>query len=172
MIALRPVRHSAMICTLGVVALALLALGGPSRPILIYNASASAPVGLYRVLPARPVRLGDLVLASTPGTVRSLAAERGYLPGSVPMVKRVAALSGDTVCAMSGAVTIDGRRVADQLLADRRGRPLPVWSGCRILDDDEAFLLMEDAPDSFDGRYFGPVRTSAIIGTLEPLWIW
>jgi type IV secretory pathway protease TraF len=31
-------------------------------------------------------------------------------------------------------------------------------------------LLMPGVPASFDGRYFGPIRASAVIGKLVPLW--
>ena len=155
---------------LGLGAAGLPLLGRPA-PLLIYNASASAPIGLYRVRPADPIRRGDLVLARTPPSVRRLAAERGYLPESVLLVKRVAATVGDTVCARDRAVTIDGRHVAEQLAADADGRPLPAWTGCRTLGPDEIFLLMADVPDSFDGRYFGPVPASAVIGRLVPLWL-
>lgn len=161
-----------------ILALGLLGLGaiglplvGRPAPLLIYNASVSAPIGLYRVRSADPIRLGDLVLARTPLSVRRLAAERGYLPETVPLVKRVAALSGDSVCVRDRAVSIDGRHVADQLTADTAGRPLPVWTGCWTLGPDEIFLLMADVPHSFDGRYFGPVPASAVIGRLVPLWL-
>ena len=155
---------------LGLGAIGLPLLGRPA-PLLFYNASASAPIGLYRVLPADPIRRGDLVLARTPPSARRLAAERGYLPETVPLVKRVAAMAGDAVCVRDHAVSIDGRHVADQLAADAEGRPLPAWAGCRALEPDEIFLLMAEVPDSFDGRYFGPVPASAIIGKLVPLWL-
>lgn len=114
---------------------------------------------------------GAVASARTPDSVRRLAAERHYLPADVPLVKRVAALDGDTVCAADHAVTIDGRHVADQLPADRLGRPLPAWNGCRTLGPADIFLLMEGVPDSFDGRYFGPVPANAVIGKLVPLWL-
>lgn len=156
--------------SLGLGLIVLTALGRPA-PLVIYNASASAPLGFYRVLPVGMLRRGDLVLARTPNSVRRLAAERAYLPANVPLVKRIAALDGDTVCALDRAVTIDGRHVAVQLAADRLGRPLPAWTGCRTLGPDEVFLLMEGVPDSFDGRYFGPVPARAVIGKLVPLWL-
>ena len=53
---------------------------------------------------------------------------------------------------------------------DRRGRSLPVWKGCRTLRAGEVFLLNANVPDSFDGRYFGPVSATAITGRAEPLW--
>src|SRR5215510_3209158 len=70
---------------LGLIGLAALAR---QAPWLVWNASASAPIGLYRVLSGNAVR-GDLVLVRTPNSVRQLAAERGYLPATVPLVKRI-----------------------------------------------------------------------------------
>jgi type IV secretory pathway protease TraF len=89
----------------------------------------------------------------------------------VPLVKRIVAVRGDTICAAGNAIFINGGLVADRLATDRLGRPLPSWSGCQLLDNDEVFLLMKDVADSFDSRYFGPIPTTAIIGRLVPLWI-
>jgi len=154
---------------LGLGLIGLATLGRPA-PWLVWNASASAPIGLYRVLPGKPIR-GDLVLVRTPSSVRQLAAERGYLPQNVPLVKRVAALDGDIVCAADDVISVNGRVVAERLARDRLGRPLPTWSGCHLLDGGKAFLLMKGRTDSFDSRYFGPVTTAAIIGRLAPLWV-
>ena len=141
-------------------------------PLIVYNPSASAPLGFYRVHPDEPISKGDLVLAHLPEAAARLAANRGYLPLSVPVVKRVAALAGDLVCADSGIVVLNDRVAADTLLIDREGRPLPAWHGCRVLTPDEVFLLTEDVPASFDGRYFGPISSSSVIGKLVPLWTW
>ena len=159
------------LCCLGLGLAGFTTLNRPS-PVIIYNATASAPIGFYWVLPANPIRRGDLVLANTPESVRRLAAERGYLPEDVRLVKRVAGLDGDIVCTRDRAVTIDGRHVGDQRVSDGQARPLPAWSGCRPLGPGEFFLLMEGVPESFDSRYFGPVSTDAVIGKLTiPLWI-
>jgi len=152
----------------GLAALGFAALADPA-PRLVWNASASAPLGLYWTSHTTPSR-GDFVLAEPPPQVRRLVVARGYLPDGVPLVKRVAALGGDRVCALDDAVSIDGRIIAERLDRDRCGRPLPHWTGCRVLADDEFFLLMTGVPGSFDGRYFGPVRRAAIIGRLAPLW--
>lgn len=155
----------------GISGLALIGIAsfGRTAPYLIYNVTPSAPVGFYRVGPALPLQRGDLVLARTPDSVRALAAERGYVPATVSLVKRVAALDGDIVCSLNRAVTINGRHVADQLATDGSGRPLPVWTGCQRLRRNDIFLLMESVPASFDGRYFGPISVAAIIGKLVPL---
>ena len=155
----------------GGLAIALLGAGFlRPAPRLIYNATASAPVGLYRVLTGAPLQRDDWVLAQTPASVRGLAAVRGYLPAGVPLIKRLAALPGDTVCVAAEIVSIDGTVVARRLAADRRGRRLPGWSGCHVLGVSEVFLLTAAAPDSFDGRYFGPTPASDVIGRLVPLW--
>ncbi len=140
-----------------------------SQPRLIWNATASAPVGLYW-LRAHEFRRGDLVLVQPPLRVATLAAERHYLPYGVPLVKRVAGTAGDTICAENHKIQINGSTVATALERDVRGREMPSWEGCRYLQT-EVFLLMSDAPDSFDGRYFGPVPATAVIGPLTPLWI-
>ena len=163
--------HCLFAATVGVISLGVSSLTHPA-PWLVWNASASAPLGLYWITHAQVVSRGDLLLAEPPDPAHRLAAERGYLPIDVPLVKRVAALPGDIVCSAGVAVTINGRQVAERLSADSRGRALPTWEGCRVLQSGEVFLLMEGVPDSFDSRYFGPVAATAIIGRLVPLWTW
>ncbi|MGX8009624.1 S26 family signal peptidase [Mesorhizobium sp. ORM8.1] len=153
------------------IALGLIAFGplaNPS-PFLVWNASASAPAGLYRVVAGAPAR-GDLVLAGAPDAIAGLAAERGYLPNGVPLVKHIAALPHERVCAFNEAIIIGGKIVARRLATDTQARPLPWWSGCRALADDEFFVLNGEVLRSFDSRYFGPVRAANIIGRLAPLW--
>lgn len=160
-------------------AIALLALCAASPPIasllwrppvlLVWNISSSAPVGLYRLHPRDPVRPGDMVVSRTPEPVRTLAAERHYLPANVPLVKRVAASRGDHVCAAGRSISINGRRVARRQERDGAGRPMPWWNGCRHLRRGE-YLLLTDSPLSFDGRYFGVSRATDILGRTELLW--
>lgn len=138
-------------------------------PHLVWNASASVPVGLYLVLSGKPSR-GDLVLVHTPDSVRQLAAERGYLPANIPLIKRIAAAGGDIVCATGNVIFINGHAAAGRLVRDRIGRLLPGWSGCHLLDSGEVFLLMRGVTDSFDSRYFGAIPATMIIGRLAPLW--
>lgn len=152
--------------------LGLIGLASLARPApwLVWNASASAPIGLYRVVSDNAAR-GDLVLVRAPESVRQLADERHYLPSRVPLVKRIVAAGGDNVCAADNAIFINGRLVAERLTTDRLERPLPSWSGCHLLNKDEVFLLMKGIAESFDSRYFGPIPTAAIIGRLVPLWV-
>ncbi len=153
-------------------AIAIVGLAAPlsKMPRLIWNATASAPVGLYEVRSQATFARGELVLFRPPQWVRIFAAARGYLPDTVPMAKRIAAQNGDIVCRERDAITINRHVVAHALFADRDGRPLPAWSGCRRLGESEIFLLMDSVRASFDSRYFGPVPTTEIIGKLVPIW--
>lgn len=143
----------------------------PPDPVLIWNASPSAPLGLYRVTAAHRPRRGDLVAIRTPEPLAGFLAENGYLPARLPLLKHVAAVAGQRVCRDGRQLTIDGQTSVRALGRDRRGRPLPVWAGCYQLGPSEFFALNPTAPDSLDGRYFGPLPTSAVIGIAHPLWL-
>ena len=146
------------------------ALFHPS-PRLIWNASASVPVGLYRVRPAETLHVGELVIAMPPEPLASYLADHGYLPEGVPLLKHILALAGHTVCRTGDTITIDGATVGRALASDWRGRKLPIWQGCQALSAGTVFLMNEQSAHSLDGRYFGPVATSAIVGRAVPLWI-
>lgn len=122
---------------------------------LIYNASASAPIGLYW-LDNRPIERGDYVLVRVPERVRNLVEERQYLPPDVPLLKRVVGMNGDRICRQSDEISVNGSVVAFAKRRDGQGREMPMWHGCHILTERSVFLL-QDHPQSFDGRYFGPV---------------
>jgi type IV secretory pathway protease TraF len=53
---------------------------------------------------------------------------------------------------------------------DRLGRILPGWEGCRHVADHEVFLMNWQSENSLDGRYFGLLPTSTIVGRADPLW--
>ena len=152
--------------TLIVTAVPVLALGLASvvslPKKLIYNASASALLGLYW-LDDQPIKRGDFVLVQVPMRVRTLVEERGYLPSEVPLIKRVMGVEGDEICREATHISINGKTVAEAQIRDGLGRPMPVWQGCHVLARDRVFLL-QDHLHSFDGRYFGPVDRSLIIG--------
>jgi len=156
---------------IGALATALAAtIALPPRPLLVWNASASAPIGFYAVHGFRAPATGDMVVARVPQPLRQLAAQRHYLPANVPLVKRVAGEPGDTVCAIGQDLFVNGRWVAERLITDGAGRRMPWWSGCVALRNGALFLLMTDSPASFDGRYFGPSNKSEIIGEATLLW--
>ena len=139
-------------------------------PMLVWNASASAPIGLYRI--ERPDRLevGDYLLVRPNETLAKFIAERGYLPENISLLKRVAAVPGDEICRDNAAVLINEIRVAEAQIFDSVGRKMPSWSGCFTLQTDEIFLL-NDPENSLDGRYFRATRAVDVIGVARPVWV-
>ncbi len=151
------------------VSLICLATFMPATPLLVYNASRSVPLGFYVLEAPDTLSTGDLVLVRTPQSVRGLADHRRYLPATVPMLKHISALSGDTVCAQGDTITINGMVSVMRQTHDHLGRAMPWWTGCRFLGRDDVFLLNPDVPLSFDGRYFGVIDRSLIIGKAQAL---
>jgi len=143
-----------------------------STPRLIYNPSASAPRGWYWVSPARALRVNDYVLVNLPAGAKRLAAERHYLPETVPLLKRIGALSDQFVCVRDHSLWIDGALAATALTHDGKGRELIGWHDCRVLDSDEILLVSRDNSTSFDSRYFGPIHRFQVVGKASPLWVW
>jgi conjugative transfer signal peptidase TraF len=170
-----------MLAGLSVFGLAALAWASFVHPLprLIYNPSDSVAVGWYRVDPQghgidslpRPMSVGSIILTTLPSDAAALAAQRGYLPAGVPLLKRVGAIAPQHACVFDALVWIDGVPVAAVRPADRLGRPLPSWQQCRRLAPGELFLLSATNPASFDSRYFGPVSASAVIGVAHPVWL-
>jgi len=164
-----------------VVTLALLALAvtlvcsspeSGAYPLLVWNATASAPPGFYRIEPAMPLRLGDLVLLTPDPESAALYARRGYLPRGVPLLKPIAAVAGMRVCEQDARVSIDGRFSAVALAVDGKSRLMTPWTGCRRLTGCEVFVLNAAIPTSLDGRYFGPSPITSVLGRAVPLWTW
>lgn len=150
--------------------LAALALASQASPRLaVINETPSLPRGLYvRVPAARPER-GAVVALAPPPTTQAYLAGLG-MPQRARLLKRIAATGGDQVCARDGRLEAPGRRVAVRS-RDHRGVPLPAWTACGPLAPGEVFLL-GDSPDSFDSRYFGPVRQAELDGVFRPVLTW
>lgn len=142
----------------------------PSPPRLVWNASVSAPVGLYAIRPADQLEVTDLVAVDPPERLGVFLAERGYLPKGAPLMKRVRAVAGQKVCRTGSAITVDDVEVGAALRRDRAGRDLPVWRGCRNVPPGEVFLMNWQVSDSLDGRYFGLTSADRIIGRAVPWW--
>lgn len=162
------IRATAITASLFVAGYTAIAITNP-LPRVIWNASASVPIGFYRITPDNDPPVGSLVAIMPPERLARWMVERGYLGENVPLLKHVAGKPGARVCRIGDAVSVDARPIATARTSDRLGRPLPVWQGCRTLRDGELFLLNPAHPDSLDGRYFGPLPADAVLGRARPI---
>ena len=141
-----------------------------SDPLVLWNPSPSVPVGFYIVTPIDTLEVGALVAVRPPMPLETWLVDNRYVGRDTPLLKRIAALPGAEVCREGSAIQIDGEAIAEAQDRDRLDRPLPVWTGCRVLAEGQIFLLNAREPASLDGRYFGPLDADTITGRATPLW--
>lgn len=137
--------------------------------LALVNESPSLPKGVYVRQPGRAPDRDAIVALPQPVAVQPYLAGLG-MPPEIRLIKRVAAVGGETVCRRGLRVTTPGREVL-ALAQDRRGAILPIWTGCRRLAPDELFLL-GDTASSFDSRYFGAVRRDEVEGVYREGLTW
>jgi len=142
----------------------------PVSPKFIWNASNSVPIGLYAIHSVGALHVTQLVVVRPPDALAQFLSDRRYLPKGVPMLKRVLALPGQTVCRRQRTITVDGIAMGDALDRDTHDRPLPVWQGCQRIPDGQVFLMNWQSADSLDGRYFGLLSRTTIAGRADPIW--
>src|SRR5215831_21114509 len=106
-------RFLTLLSTICAASLVITTTGPKPAPTLVWNASESVPIGLYRVQPAGKLTVTGLVVVLPPEPLATFLAEGGYLPRGVPLIKRVLALPGQTICRKGPAIIVDGIPVLD-----------------------------------------------------------
>jgi conjugative transfer signal peptidase TraF len=152
--------------TIGIAFLAVKPLINP-LPLVIWNASESAPIGLYLVAKRQP-KIGEIAVIKPTDWVQIYASSRGYLPQDVWLLKPNYAVHPSIICRFGPHVFVNGKQVAKAKIVDKMHRVLKVWKGCIVLSSTQYFVLGRHR-DSFDSRYFGPVEQSQVVGTAFPL---
>jgi type IV secretory pathway protease TraF len=140
-----------------------------AAPAILYNPSPSEPRGFY-LLPREKPAPGRLAAFRVPAAGRAYVAEHIRYLVRDPVLKEIVVAAGSTVCSHDRQLTINGRREGGIARYDHFGIALPHWSGCIKLRQGEYFALSHRIPNSFDSRYYGPVRTADIVGIYVPLW--
>ena len=146
---------------------------------LIINDTPSMAEGVYWKLHRAPA-IGEIVALCPPDREPFRTAKRrGYMTtgpcpgGYVPLIKRYRATAGDRVHIGADGVAVNGVRLPSSAPkpADGLGRPLPQVRLDRALGANEV-LVMTDYPDSFDGRYTGPLDRSVFQSAMRPVATW
>lgn len=160
-------KRRALLMTGAGIGLALFGLVFSPMDRLIWNRTGSAPQGLYW-LSDEPITHGRWVVVSARSAEAQWAEDHGFVGRNWPLLKQIAGLPGDEICRSGLEVSINGRPAATARELDSMGRALPVWQGCVLLDEGQVFLLAPH-PDSLDGRYFGAMQRSDLVGMARPL---
>lgn len=147
-----------------VLALTVFVLSGARQDVVLFNHSPSVPVGFYVRGSGDPTP-GTFVTVRARDVAPIEAAAHAYDGEGDRFIKRLAAVAGQHVCSDGRTLSVDGLEVAT--VQTRAGAPHG-WIGCRTLASSE-ILLLGDSADSFDGRYWGPIRDDLIEGVWRPL---
>ena len=100
--------------TLGVAVTAFV----PTPTLIVWNASASAPIGFYAVEAAGRLEVPDLVVVKPPQSLARFMVKRGYIGHGVPLLKHVLGLPGQRVCRAGRTITVDGAEMGQALVRD------------------------------------------------------
>ena len=152
---------------------ALLALGAGAGFRL--NVSPSAPIGIWKAEPGAGIERGDWISVCPPASPATRAVvsmkllPMGDCPGLnvAPLLKPVSAVAGDIVRLYNGrSVTVNGLPLVNTVSK----RVLPAWQdGEYTVKPGEVWLFSTYNANSFDSRYFGPVRLSDVRSKATPL---
>lgn len=152
---------------------------------LYLNESASMPKGVYQRVHKDLTRIqrGDLVRICLNEEQAFFAVQRSYLrvqwlptgcPQRLsPLVKSVAAVSGDVVEVTPAGVLVNQRLIPhSRLIAqDAQARLMPFPGHAWRLTEGELFLLATFSPYSLDSRYYGAIKTSQVRDVVRPVFL-
>lgn len=132
--------------------LLLLAIGQIGQ-IFFINRTASMPTGIYKRLDLLRSNIGDIIVFKTDSNRDNL-------------IKYVAGIVNDEFCFDESIdLWINGIPVAKNNI-EKYPQSLPDQSTCQILNPDELLVLGEHQ-DSYDSRYFGPIKTNQVIAKVK-----
>jgi conjugative transfer signal peptidase TraF len=141
-------------------------------PPLILNLSASMPRGVYRLAPLGPLQADKVIVFNLPSAAAALISGRTWLREGTPLIKPIAALPGDKVCASGGTLRINGVVRGNIFKSDYAGKPLPTLLGCFSVSVDHVFVLSRHTARSYDSRYFGEIPLDTVLGQAVPVLTW
>lgn len=143
------------------------------------NATASMPLGLYRIRPlgTTPLRRGVLVAICPSEAALAVALPRHYLKpgpcagGVEPFLKEVAAVPGDRIVVSNEGERVNGTALPNsgRLAGDCAGLPIPhIPDGAYRIAPGTVWLYAP-SPASWDSRYYGADPVRNVVGVATPI---
>lgn len=125
-------------------------------PMFFINRTLSMPPGIYVKITSKYCEIGDIIVFNISFAKSSL-------------IKYVVASNGSEYCFdESGSLLIDGFAIAQKNI-EKYPQTLIAQSTCHQLSPDE-LLVIGDHENSYDSRYFGPIKKQDVIATVKLLW--
>jgi len=121
------------------------------------NVTASLPVGLY-VKTNKLIKIGSIV-AFRPDFDKYPFVTKYLTPG-IPLMKRVAALPGQTYQLPLASDT------------DSKGHAIKPWAITKGIVPNNYLIVLGDTQYSLDSRYLGFIPQSSIIDIVQPFLVW
>lgn len=144
---------------------------------LVINVTDSMPKGIY-LKQYGNIKRNDIVLVCLDSKSERLGLSRHYiLPGmacgkSSPLVKEVLAIPEDNVSFNSRGLAINSSFYLLSITSyDSENRKLPIFPYGQY-HTAGYWLIGTHASNSWDSRYWGPVKREQIISKLLPLFTW
>ena len=135
------------------------------------NLTLSEPRGIYQKIPFNGIlKKGDLVIFQPPQAAKPYLYERKWSRPGTPLLKNVAALSGDTYQINEKAIFINEHYLGPIYHYDLQGLPLPKLRGSFTVKAGCFLPLSTYAKNSFDGRYFGEVAIKKILSKAKLIY--
>lgn len=129
-------------------------------------------------LRARPPSLGEIVTVHPPGQTAcadprqgpgfpQLCGKPASGEGSDIVIKRVVGLAGDRIALVGGRVLRGGVLQREPYISPCSGNAAPCdFPNAIVVPSGTYFLLGDNRGNSFDSRFYGPVRRSWIVGLI------
>lgn len=144
------------------------------------NLTESIPIGLYRITKTGTIKNAYVIFCPDDRASFKIALDRGYIDhglyceGYGYLMKKVVAVSGNMISVNSDGVFVNQVLIpySKPKLKDGMNRKLPQWQvNNHQLKDDEVMTMTSQSEWSFDGRYYGLVRSGQIKGIITPIWV-
>ena len=126
--------------------------------VIFFNRTASMPMGIYVKNSKNKLTIGDIIVFYSRDKNSNL-------------LKYIAAHERDEYCIdFENTLWVKGFPVAQKSIAKYHDE-LPTQSLCQTLKKDELLVLGEH-PNSYDSRYFGPIKRQQIVAQVELALEW